>query len=188
MGRPTWSGVILARLEVRNSRISLLVSTDMRVVPPSSRWGVLSVPGSRGTLTRRRRVLIWRGNDCLELIGGAMNDQKIWFITGAGRGMGVDLAKAALAAGNAVVATGRSTDAVAKAVGESDDLLVVKLDITSPQDVEVAVNAAVDRFGGIDVLVNNAANFYAGYFEELTPEELERQLATRLIGPMNVTR
>src|SRR6266536_2980859 len=102
--------------------------------------------------------------------------------------MGVDLAKTALAAGNAVVATGRNTDAVTKAVGEADDLLVVKLDITSPQDVEVAVNAAVDRFGGIDVLVNNAANFYAGYFEELTPEQIEQQLRTSLIGPMNVTR
>ena len=102
--------------------------------------------------------------------------------------MGVDLAKAALAAGNAVVATGRNTDAVTKAVGEADDLLVVKLDITSPQDAEAAVKAAVDRFGGIDVLVNNAANFYAGYFEELTPEQIERQLATSLIGPMNVTR
>ena len=57
---------------------------------------------------------------------------KVWFITGAGRGMGVDIAKAALAAGHAVVATGRNTDAVTKAVGEADDLLVVKLDVTSP--------------------------------------------------------
>ncbi len=62
-----------------------------------------------------------------------MTDKKIWFITGAGRGMGVDIAKAALAAGNAVVATGRNPDAVAEAVGEADDLLVVKLDVTSPQ-------------------------------------------------------
>src|SRR5207245_10915765 len=113
---------------------------------------------------------------------------RVWFITGAGRGMGVDLAKAALAAGNAVVATGRNTDAVTKAVGEANDLLVVKLDITSPQDAEAALKAAVDRFGGIDVLVNNAANFYAGYFEELTSEQIERQLATSLVGPMNVTR
>ena len=117
-----------------------------------------------------------------------MTDKNIWFITGAGRGMGVDLAKAALAAGNAVVATGRNTDTVTKAVGKADNLLVVKLDITSPEDVQAAVKAAVDRFGGIDVLVNNAANFYAGYFEELTPEQIERQLATSLIGPMNVTR
>src|SRR5437667_8875842 len=117
-----------------------------------------------------------------------MTDKNIWFITGAGRGMGVDLAKAALAAGNSVVATGRNTDAVTKAVGEADDLLVVKLDITNPQDAEAAVKAAVDRFSGMDVLVNNAANFYAGYFEELTPEQIERQLTTSLIGPMNVTR
>jgi NAD(P)-dependent dehydrogenase (short-subunit alcohol dehydrogenase family) len=117
-----------------------------------------------------------------------MTDKKIWFITGAGRGMGVDIAKAALASGNAAVATGRNTDAVAKAVGAADDLLIVKLDITSPQDAADAVQAAVDRFGRIDVLVNNAGNFHAGYFEELTPELMERQLATTLIGPMNVTR
>jgi NAD(P)-dependent dehydrogenase (short-subunit alcohol dehydrogenase family) len=117
-----------------------------------------------------------------------MTDKNIWFITGAGRGMGVDLAKAALAAGNAVVATGRNTDAVTKVVGEADDLLVVKLDITSPQDAEDAVKAAVDRFGGIDVLVNNAGNFYAGFFEEITPQDFRAQVETLLFGPMNVTR
>jgi NAD(P)-dependent dehydrogenase (short-subunit alcohol dehydrogenase family) len=117
-----------------------------------------------------------------------MSGRKVWFITGAGRGMGVDFATAALAAGNAVVATGRNPDAVAKALGEADNLLVVKLDVTSRAEAEAAVRAAVERFGRIDVLVNNAANFCAGYFEELTPEQIERQLATSLIGPMNVTR
>jgi NAD(P)-dependent dehydrogenase (short-subunit alcohol dehydrogenase family) len=115
-------------------------------------------------------------------------DRRVWFITGAGRGMGVDIAQAALAAGHAVVATGRNTDAVAGAVGEADDLLVVELDITSLASAEVAVQAALDRFGRIDVLVNNAGNFFAGFFEELTPEQIERQLATNLVGPMNVTR
>ncbi len=115
-------------------------------------------------------------------------NKKIWLITGASRGMGVDFAKAALAAGHAVVATGRNTGAVAKAVGESDDLLVVKLDVTSRAEAGAAAQAAVDRFGRIDMLVNNAANFYAGYFEELTPEQIERQLAASLLGPMNVTR
>ena len=117
-----------------------------------------------------------------------MTENKTWFITGAGRGMGVDFAKAALAAGHNVVATGRNPDAVAQAIGDADDLLVVKLDVTSTQDAEAAVKAAVDRFGGIDVLVNNAASFYAGYFEELTPEHIGQQLAASLIGPMNVTR
>jgi NAD(P)-dependent dehydrogenase (short-subunit alcohol dehydrogenase family) len=117
-----------------------------------------------------------------------MTDKKTWFITGAGRGMGLEFAKAALAAGNNVVATGRNPDRVKEAIGEADDLLAVKLDVTSAQEAEAAVKAAVDRFGRIDVLVNNAASFYAGYFEELTPEQMERQITTSLIGPMNVTR
>jgi NAD(P)-dependent dehydrogenase (short-subunit alcohol dehydrogenase family) len=117
-----------------------------------------------------------------------MATNKVWFITGAGRGLGVDIAKAAMAAGRKVVATGRNTAKVAKALGESADLLVVKLDITKPADAESAVKVTVDRFGRIDVLVNNAANFYAGFFEELTPEQMERQLSTSLVGPMNVTR
>ena len=117
-----------------------------------------------------------------------MSDKNVWFITGAGRGMGVDIAQAALAAGHAVVATGRETGAVTDAVGEAGDLLVVELDITSLASAEAAVHAAVDHFGRIDVLVNNAGNFYAGFFEELAPEQIERQIATNLIGPMNVTR
>jgi NAD(P)-dependent dehydrogenase (short-subunit alcohol dehydrogenase family) len=115
-------------------------------------------------------------------------DKKVWLITGAGRGMGVDIAKAALAAGNAVVATSRNTDAVAEAVGEAEDLRVVKLDITSPADAQAAVQAAVDRFGRIDVLVNNAGNFYAGFFEEISPEHFRAQVETNLFGPLNVTR
>ena len=117
-----------------------------------------------------------------------MTSKKTWFITGAGRGMGVEFAKAALTAGHNVVATGRNPDAVARALGDSDALLAVKLDVTSTPDADAAVKGAVDRFGGIDVLVNNAASFYAGYFEELTPEQIERQLTTTLIGSMNVTR
>src|SRR4029077_10645877 len=113
---------------------------------------------------------------------------KVWMITGAGRGMGVDIAKAALAAGFKVVATGRNTDKVAEALGDGENLLIARLDVTKSADSVSAAKAAVDRFGRIDVLVNNAASFYAGYFEELTPEQMEQQLSTSLIGPMNVTR
>jgi NAD(P)-dependent dehydrogenase (short-subunit alcohol dehydrogenase family) len=117
-----------------------------------------------------------------------MTDKRVWFVTGASRGMGVDIVKAALSAGHAVVATGRNTKAVARAVGEADELLVAMLDVTRPDDAKSAVAAAVERFGGIDVLVNNAGNFYAGFFEELPPEDFRAQVETNLFGPINVTR
>jgi NAD(P)-dependent dehydrogenase (short-subunit alcohol dehydrogenase family) len=79
---------------------------------------------------------------------------------------------------------GPSEAAVASALGEPHPCG----DVTNSDDAEQAVRAAVDRSGRIDVLVNNAGNFYAGYFEELAPEQIERQLATNLIGPMNVAR
>ncbi len=115
-------------------------------------------------------------------------EKQVWFVTGAGRGLGTEIAKAALEAGHDVVATGRKPEAVIAALGEAANLLVTRLDITNPDEAEEAVQAAVDRFGRIDVLVNNAANFYAGYFEELSQEEMERQISTSLYGPMNVTR
>jgi NAD(P)-dependent dehydrogenase (short-subunit alcohol dehydrogenase family) len=87
-----------------------------------------------------------------------------------------------------VVASGRNRERVSTVLGTSSDLLAVTLDVTSTRDAGAAVRAAVDRFGRIDVLVNNAASFYAGYFEELTPAQIDRQLAASLIGPMNVTR
>ena len=117
-----------------------------------------------------------------------MTEKKVWFVTGAGRGMGVDIAKAALAAGYAVVATGRDPAKVTSAVGAQDDLLAVRLDVTAPGDAKAAVAAAMDRFGRIDVLVNNAGNFNAGFFEELTAEEFRAQIETTLFGPVNVTR
>jgi NAD(P)-dependent dehydrogenase (short-subunit alcohol dehydrogenase family) len=113
---------------------------------------------------------------------------KVWFVTGAGRGLGVDIAKKALAAGHSVVATGRSPAAVLNAIGPHDNLLTVALDITAAKAATAAIQAAVDRFGSIDVLVNNAGNFYAGYFENISPDDFRAQMETNFFGPLNVTR
>ncbi|GGW51618.1 SDR family oxidoreductase [Streptomyces caelestis] len=114
---------------------------------------------------------------------------KVIFITGAGRGLGTDIVREALAAGHQVVATGRRPEDVEKTLGgPQDNLLVTKLDVTSLEDAQAAAQAAVDRFGRIDVLINNAGNFFAGYFEEVSPEHMRQQIETNLFGPMNVTR
>jgi NAD(P)-dependent dehydrogenase (short-subunit alcohol dehydrogenase family) len=117
-----------------------------------------------------------------------MSEKKVWFITGAGRGLGVDITKAALAVGHAVVATARNAGSVTKSVGEHDDLLAVDLDVTDPTSVQAAVAAGVERFGRIDVVVNNAGSFQAGFFEEMAPEAFRSQIETTLFGPVNVTR
>lgn len=117
-----------------------------------------------------------------------MNEKKVWFITGAGRGLGVDIARAALAAGHAVVGTARNAHSVTAALGEHQDLLAVDLDVTDPRAAEAAVAATVERFGRLDVLVNNAGSFQAGFFEEMTPEAFRSQIETTLFGPVNVTR
>jgi len=117
-----------------------------------------------------------------------MAKKLVWFVTGAGRGMGVDIAQAAQRSGHAVVATARNPNSVTAALGESEDLLAVKLDVTDSAAAKAAVEAAVDRFGRIDVLVNNAANFNAGFFEELAPDAFRSQLETTFFGAVNVTR
>jgi NAD(P)-dependent dehydrogenase (short-subunit alcohol dehydrogenase family) len=117
-----------------------------------------------------------------------MTDKSVWFVTGAGRGLGVNIVKEALAAGHAVVATGRNPDSVARAVGRSNDLHILKLDVTSEDDANAAVSAAIERFGRIDVLVNNAGNFYAGFFEEISATDFRAQVETLFFGTVNVTR
>jgi NAD(P)-dependent dehydrogenase (short-subunit alcohol dehydrogenase family) len=117
-----------------------------------------------------------------------MSATKVVLVTGAGRGMGVDIARAALDAGHRVVATARNAEKVTRVLGEHEDLLTVALDVTDPASVQTAVDAAVERFGRIDVLVNNAGNFYAGFFEEISPEDFRAQVDTNLFGPLNVTR
>lgn len=117
-----------------------------------------------------------------------MADNKVWFITGAGRGLGIDIAQKALAAGHSVAATGRNADRVLKAIGAHDNLLTIALDITDHNEAAAAAQAAVDRFGRIDVLVNNAGVFYAGYFEEISDAQFRAQMETNFFGPLNVTR
>jgi NAD(P)-dependent dehydrogenase (short-subunit alcohol dehydrogenase family) len=120
--------------------------------------------------------------------GKESETSKVFFVTGAGWGLGADIAQAALSAGHQVVATGRRPGAVEQAIRAQDDLLVVKLDTTSSEDAQAAAQAAVDRFGRIDVLVNNAATFQAGFFEEVSPKQFRAQIETNLFGPLNVTR
>jgi len=117
-----------------------------------------------------------------------MADKNVWFITGAGRGLGIDIARAALAAGHAVVATGRDAARVEAAIGANESLLAVALDVTDAAAAESAVRAAVESFGRIDVLVNNAGNFSAGFFETVSPEQVRAQMETNFFGPLNVTR
>ncbi|MET0428531.1 MAG: SDR family oxidoreductase [Microvirga sp.] len=117
-----------------------------------------------------------------------MPDRKVWLVTGAGRGLGIDIARKALAAGHHVVATGRDADRVRRAVGAHDNLLAVALDITDPQAATAAAKAAIDHHGRIDVLVNNAGNFQAGYFEEISDTRFRAQMETNFFGPLNVTR
>ncbi|MEU3186263.1 oxidoreductase [Streptomyces sp. NPDC006923] len=114
---------------------------------------------------------------------------KTWFITGAGRGLGLEVTRAALANGDNVVATARKPEQVREAVsGHGEQFLAVTLDVTDSGSVGPAVQAALDRYGRIDVLVNNAGYGQLGAFEELSPEAIERQFQTNVFGAFHVTR
>ncbi len=114
---------------------------------------------------------------------------KTWFITGAGRGLGADIATAALKAGDRVVATGRQRSAVSDRLGpDNANLLALDLDVSDAAQARAAVAAALARFGAIDVLVNNAGYGHLGYFEETTAADVEAQYATNVFGLFNVTR
>jgi NAD(P)-dependent dehydrogenase (short-subunit alcohol dehydrogenase family) len=116
-------------------------------------------------------------------------ESKVWFITGASRGIGAEIAKAALKAGHKVVATSRDPMKVEKALGgPSDRLLTLPLDVTMGEQASDAVEAAISRFGRIDILINNAGYGQLGVFEETTPRQVREQFETNVFGLMTVTR
>lgn len=115
-------------------------------------------------------------------------DSPVWLITGASRGFGNSFARIALANGCRVVATARKPAAVVASLGEHDDLLPVELDVTDAQSIKTAVDAAIEAFGRIDVLVNNAGFGIFGSLEEMTDEEMRAIYETNVFGTMNVTR
>lgn len=114
--------------------------------------------------------------------------KRVWFITGASRGLGALIAEAALADGNAVVATGRNAAAVAERLGSSPALLPLALDVTDEAQAQAAVAAALATFGRIDVLVNNAGFGLLGAVEEASEAEVRRLYETNVFGLLKVTR
>ena len=113
---------------------------------------------------------------------------KTWFITGASRGFGLRIARLALAKGDNVVATARRADAVTEALGAHPRLLAVALDVTDEAQARAAADAAVARFGRIDVLLNNAGFGLLGAVEEASAEDVERLYRTNVFGLLAVTR
>ena len=113
---------------------------------------------------------------------------RIWLITGASRGIGARIAEVALAQGDAVVATSRSAESITRRLGASDALLPLALDVTDEAQARHAVGAALERFGRIDVLVNNAGYGLLGAVEEATADEVRRLYETNVFGLLNVTR
>ncbi|HZZ10505.1 MAG TPA: oxidoreductase [Paraburkholderia sp.] len=114
--------------------------------------------------------------------------KRVWLITGASRGIGALIAQAALADGNAVVAAGRNIAAMTERLGDSDALLPVALDVTDEAQAKAAVQQAMEKFGRIDVLVNNAGFGLLGAVEESADKDIRRMYDTNVFGLLNVTR
>lgn len=116
------------------------------------------------------------------------NEKSVWFITGANKGLGAAIAREALEKGCKVVAAARNPESAADVLGDSPDILRVRLDLTDAEHIRAAARAALDAFGRVDVLVNNAGYGLMGHFEELSEAAVRRQMETNVFGPMNLTR
>lgn len=117
-----------------------------------------------------------------------MRNTQVWFVTGANKGLGAAIAKLALENGHKVIAAARSPKAAAKELGESPNLYTVRLDLTDETLIQAAVKEALDRFGRVDVLVNNAGYGLMGYFEEFSESSIRKQMETNVFGPMSLTK
>jgi NAD(P)-dependent dehydrogenase (short-subunit alcohol dehydrogenase family) len=116
------------------------------------------------------------------------NDGRVWLVTGASRGFGRAISEAVLTRGDKLVATARGSDFVDSFGRDHPEALAMHLDVTDPADASAAVEQAVARFGRLDVVVNNAGYGHFGAVEELTDDELRRQLEVNFFGVVNVTR
>ncbi|MER6082348.1 oxidoreductase [Streptomyces sp. NPDC001833] len=113
----------------------------------------------------------------------------VWFVTGSSRGFGLEITRAALAAGHQVVATARKPETVREKFPDAGDkLLTAALDVTDPQSIQAAVDAAAERFGRIDVLVNNAGTGLLAAVEESDDAAVRALYETNVFGPLAVQR
>ncbi|ROR89102.1 SDR family oxidoreductase [Raoultella terrigena] len=116
-------------------------------------------------------------------------DSKVWFITGAARGIGFSLARQALAHGDAVAVTSRTLDSLQQAFGQGNTrLLALEVDLTSEASVQDAIDKTIVRFGRIDRVVNNAGYAQQGTVEALTDAELRRNFEVNLFASLHVLR